>query len=823
MNKFNFKDFISHIRQSDFHKEKLFTHLLKVAKLCNLFSSKMNLPVSGFTLGLLHDLGKYSSSFQYYIHAIGGDLGDEEKKKAKSKKGKIDHSTAGGQILWEKAKTYNTNSTIIFEILANCIISHHTGLENFLCMNGESPFLNRLQKETLAKEERDSNQELMDILSYIDWENLYTELKVFIELIDRVTAAENKIIRHFYYGLLTRFLFSCLIDADHTTVANFENPKAIACRSTTKDNDSALWSNLVKKFEKKLKEKSKLPFNKGSERVQKLREIISEQSLEASTRAKGLFTLSAPTGGGKTLSSLRFALHHALHHKQIERIIYVIPYTSIIEQNAEVAREYLGEEHIVEHHCNLSPDIDTERNKILSENWDAPIIFTTMVQFLDSLFSSKTSDARRMHQLAKSIIIFDEIQTLPIKTVYLFNNAVTFLIKFAEASIVLCTATQPLLHKTEQYSLPSTQDNEIVSIGESSTTLNRTRIINKCTNSGWTKDEIADLTAEQCKLYGSTLVIVNTKDSAYQLYKTLSSRKDITLYHLTTNMCPAHRKYVLQLLQDELRKVKKSSPIVCISTQLIEAGVDISFGSVIRYLAGLDSIVQAAGRCNRHGLDQEPSPVIIVNLQGEKLANLPDIEAAKNATDWVLDEFKVNPNKFDNNLLSKKALDQFYKYYFFKRKSQMSYPITIKTCDDVATSLMDLLSTNVKTRKSAKDFEKDLELCMCHGFRTSGEHFCVIESCTVPVIVPYREGNQLINEISAAFTINKKIVDKKLLRRTQQYSVDLFQNTFNELKKKGIVCEMQDGIGLYRLREEYYSDIFGLSLKETEKMQTLIC
>lgn len=823
MKKLNFKDFISHIRRSDFHKEKLCNHLLKVAKLCNQFSSKMNLPVSGFTLGLLHDSGKYSTDFQYYIHAISGDLGDEEKKKAKSKKGKIDHSTAGGQILWEKAKIFNANFRIIFEILANCIISHHTGLEDFLCMNGESPFLNRLQKVTLSKENRDSNQELVHILSYIDWENLYTELKVFIELIDQITDKENKRIRYFYYGLFTRFLFSCLIDADRTVVANFENPKKNSYRNTTKENDSILWSNLVKKFEKKLEEKNKLPFNKGSTKIQKLREIISKQSLTASTRAKGLFTLSAPTGGGKTLSSLRFALHHALHHKEIERIIYVIPHTSIIEQNAEVAREYLGKEHIVEHHCNLSPDIDTERNKILSENWDAPIIFTTMVQFLDSLFSCKTSDARRMHQLAKSIIIFDEIQTIPIKTVYLFNNAVTFLIKLAEASIVLCTATQPLLHKTERYSLPLTQDNEILSIDESSTTFNRIRIINKCTNSGWTKDEIADLTVEQCKSCGSTLVIVNTKDSAYQLYKTLSSRKDITLYHLTTNMCPAHRKDVLHILQDELRKVKKTSPIVCISTQLIEAGVDISFGSVIRYLAGLDSIVQASGRCNRHGL-QEPAPVIIVNLREEKLNNLPDIKAAKNATDRVLDEFKTNPKKFDNNLLSKKALDQFYNYYFFTRKSEMSYPITIKNYDNVSTSLMDLLSINVKTRKSAEYFKKDLDLSMFHGFRTSGEHFCVIESSTIPVIVPYRKGgNQLINEISAAFTINKKIIDKKLLRRTHQYSVDLFQNIFNELKMKEIIWEMQDGIGLYCLKEEYYSDIFGLRLKEREKMQTLFC
>lgn len=819
MKEFNPEKFISHIRQVDvrFDKELLSTHLIKVGDLCKEFSSKMDLPLSGGVIGFLHDLGKYSSEFQYYIRGIVGLLGDNAKEKSQRQKGKINHATAGGKIAWEKLQNHS-DSSIVFEILANCIISHHTGLHDYLGMNGDSPLLSNLKKGVIPETNIYSDQEFVDKFSQLDWKELCKELRTLVESIDQVSK-NNNIIRHFYYGMVTRFLFSCLIDADHTTAANFESPEKAALRTS---KESALWKHIAEKFEEKLKEKHGAATSKSSKEIQEIRKIISEQCRKASTKEKGFFTLSAPTGGGKTLSSLRFALHHAKHHTEIERIIYVIPYTSIIEQNAQVARECVGEEHLIEHHCNLSDAIDTERNKLLSENWDAPIIFTTMVQFLDSLFSGKTSDARRMHQLAKSVIIFDEIQTLPIKTVYLFNNAVNFLVKFAKSSVVLCTATQPLLHKTDHptnfltYPLPLTSDNEIVSLDESSTTLHRTQIIDECKNGGWTTDEIADITIEQCKLYGSTLVVVNTKDSAYQLYKTLNSQHSVSLYYLTTNMCPIHRKDVLQTLKNELRKEKKSSPIVCISTQLIEAGVDINFGSVIRYLAGLDSIVQSAGRCNRHGLAKQLSPVIIVNPKEEKLTHLRDIEEGQKATDRVLEEFRKNPDKYDNSLLSKKAIDQFYFYYFFKRKDKMYYPVK-----EPKTTLFDLLSTNKETKKNAADFNKNLEVCMCHGFRTAGQNFRVIDTITIPVIVPYREGDLLIKKIASAFTINKKIVDKQLLRRAQQYSVELFQNTFNELKQEGVIHEAQEGCGLYHLDKRYYSPIFGFTSQETEKMQTL--
>lgn len=818
MKEFNPENFISHIRQVDLHKERLSTHLIEVGNLCKQFSSKMALPLSGLAIGLLHDVGKYSSEFQHYIRSAAGLFGDDEKKKSQYQKGKIDHATAGGKVVREKLENHS-ESTILFEMLANCIISHHSKLHDCLSMSGESPFLNRLKNKVIPKNNIYSDQEFIEIFSEIDWEELCKELRTLIQSIDQA-AKTNAKIRYFYYGMVTRFLFSCLIDADHTMAANFESSKKAALRT---NKSPTLWNEIVKKFEEKLKEKHRGLNNKSSEKIDKIRQVIAKQCLAASTRAKGFFTLSAPTGGGKTLSSLRFALHHAKHHEGIERIIYVIPYTSIIEQNAQVAREYVGEEHLIEHHCNLSAAIDTERNKLLSENWDAPIIFTTMVQFLDSLFSGKTSDARRMHQLAKSLIIFDEIQTLPIKTVYLFNNAVNFLVKFAKSSIVLCTATQPLLHKTDHpassllYPLPLTSDNEIVFLDESSTTLHRTQILNECKNAGWTTDEIAHLTIKQCKLYGSTLVVVNTKDSAYELYKILASQQNVSLYYLTTNMCPIHRKDVLRTLQHELEKEKKSSPIVCISTQLIEAGVDINFGSVIRYLAGLDSIVQSAGRCNRHGLDKQLSPVIIVNPQEEKLTHLPEIQVAQDATERVLEEFRKNPEKYDNSLLSKKAIDKFYLYYFFQRTDRMSYPI-----EEPKTTLFDLLSTNKDVRNNAADFNKNLQVYMCHGFRTAGEKFRVIDTITISVIVPYGEGDPLIKEIASAFTSNKKIVNKQLLRRAQQYSVELFQNTFHKLRGDGIIHEAQEGTSLYYLDERYYSHIFGFTLKEIEKMQTLI-
>ncbi|MGH2569316.1 MAG: CRISPR-associated helicase Cas3', partial [Bacteroidota bacterium] len=329
---------------------------------------------------------------------------------------------------------------------------------------------------------------------------------------------------------------------------------------------------------------------------------MSQQCFEYSSKSSGLYQLTVPTGGGKTLASLRFALHHASKH-EMDRIFYVIPYTSIIDQNAEEVKKILEDKDakgkflgrvVLEHHSNLTPDEETRRQNLLSENWDAPIVFTTQVQFLETLFGSGTQSARRMHQLANSVIIFDEVQTIPVRCVHMFNVALRFLVHNCGSTVVLCTATQPLLDKVEpaQRSLTIPPEYRMMqNEKELFAKLKRVKVHDRRRAGGWSEEDVTELAGQELHKMGSVLIIVNTKNSARSLYQQLSARPTDT-YHLSTNMCPAHRLGVLNAVKQRL---SNKQPVVCVSTQLIEAGVDIDFGSVIRYLAGLDSITQAAG------------------------------------------------------------------------------------------------------------------------------------------------------------------------------------------------------------------------------------
>ena len=341
--------------------------------------------------------------------------------------------------------------------------------------------------------------------------------------------------------------------------------------------------------------------------IDALRKQVSESCLSASERPKGVYLLTVPTGGGKTLASLRFALHHAAKWS-MDRVIYVSPYTSIIDQNAKVVRDILEPDRtefasvVLEHHSNLTPVHQTWRSKILSENWDAPVVFTTAVQLLEGLFGSGTRAVRRMHQMARSVLIFDEIQTVPVRCVHLLNSALNFLVEQCGSTVVLCTATQPLLHEVDygKGALRLSENAEIMrDVPALFAQVRRYETYDRRRPGGWGHDEAAQLAIGETRSAGSCLVVVNTKREALSIFKECrSGASDIAVSHLSTSMCPAHRMKVLDEIKDRLAR---GAPTICVSTQLIEAGVDISFGSAIRALAGLDSIAQAGGRCNRHG------------------------------------------------------------------------------------------------------------------------------------------------------------------------------------------------------------------------------
>jgi len=825
--------FIAHQRKIDGAIQSLEDHLFGVANIAKSHAAKIGLKEQGEIIGLLHDLGKYSNEFQIYLKSAVGLLNpdeDEDFVDARGLKGKVDHSTAGAQLVWEELSKQGDLGRIIGQILSLCIASHHSGLIDCISSDarslGEDVFTKRMGKpydrthlqEAMANIDTPVATRFQELMSD---QNLTVGLKEVMRQVMMKDSTKGADPRHnpitqLKIGLLTRFLFSCLIDADRINTADFEKPEAAAKRLNGKYID---WSLLIERLETSLREFAiKRP-------IDEIRRRISDQCHDSAIRGKGIYTLTVPTGGGKTLASLRFALRHAKEYG-MDRIIYVIPFTSIIDQNAEIVRNILeppdgGVEQgsvVLEHHSNITPEEQTWKSKILSENWDAPIIYTTNVQLLETLFGAGTRGARRMHQLANAVLIFDEIQTLPVNCIHLFCNAINFLVDQCGSSVVLCTATQPLLNRVEpsKGALRMTLGNEIMpELGELFESLKRVEVLNRRKPGGWTNEEIAHLVLDEVGRSKSCLVIVNTKRSAQTLYSLCQRSIDVPIYHLSTNMCPTHRKKYLS----EIRKrLDNGERVLCISTQLIEAGVDVDFGSVVRFVAGLDSIAQAAGRCNRHGRP-EKGRVHVINPCDENVDMLKDIKSAKIAAERLLDEFEKEPARFESDLLGPVAMEWYFNYYYFDRRNEMDYPVSagILGHDD---TLLNLLSVN--SNASA-------EFGRCHGtypnlylrqsFMAAARAFKSIDAPTRGVIVPYGdEGKALIIELCSAFLVEKQF---DLLRQAQQYTVNVFPHDLMRLQELGAVHEIQEGTDILYLDTRYYSPEFGLSLSPAEKMEVL--
>ena len=816
-------EYIAHRRESDQKIQTLETHLSGVAAKSKILAAKIGLDSAGELIGLLHDLGKYSLEFQNYIKSGTGMLNpdkDDGYVDADKLKGKIDHSSAGAQFIWNHLAQHGTVNRLIGQILALCIASHHSGLIDCLKPDGENNFERRIKKD-------DQKTHLSEIMQKID-ENILSQAEKLLKNIDLLdnmrksilaimkqdhqddTQPHLNIIIQFKLGLLVRYLFSCLIDADRMDTADFENPRAAKKRHYGVYKD---WSLLIKRLE------THLGKFKAVKEIDQIRRDISQHCLDKALMSKGIFTLTVPTGGGKTLASLRFALHHAKHHG-MERIIYVIPYTSIIEQNAKVVREILeieGDEAssvILEHHSNLTPQLQTWKSKILSENWDSPIIYTTTVQLLETLFDGGNRDVRRMHQLANAMIIFDEIQTLPIRCTHMFCNAMNFLVERCGSSVMLCTATQPLLndlHEKQKGYLKIHKERELIpDVSKLFEDLKRVEILNKIRPDGWSDEEIVQLAIKEMNDSSSCLVIVNTKIAAKNIFQKCHELVKNKIYHLSTDMCPAHRLKVLDELKSKLNPAHKE-PVICISTQLIEAGVDIDFGSVIRFAAGMDSIAQAAGRCNRNG-EAAIGRVYIVNPQAENLERLVDIRIGKEKTQRILNEFKKIES---SSLLSPEIMKQYFNYYFFERSKEMDYQVSPKEVGH-HDSLLRLLSINDFAEANDLWFPNTLR----HSFMSAADAFRAIDSPTRGVIVPYGEqGKSLIIQLCAAFNIEEQF---KLLKTAQRYTVNVFPHQFQKLEKESAIHEFQEGTGIFYLDDQYYSEEFGLSTTSVNLLQPLI-
>ncbi|MBN2343922.1 MAG: CRISPR-associated helicase Cas3' [Deltaproteobacteria bacterium] len=795
-------EFIAHYRQFDKTEQSVAAHLINVSSICGRLTNKIGLADVGKLLGLLHDLGKYSSAFQKYIQSstdlLNPDI-DDDYVDSSMLKGKIDHSTAGSQWIWQKFSGNGEQAKLLCQILAVCLASHHGGMIDCLLPEGKNDFVRRITKSDESTHLQEClvscDKTIIDRLEILAIRTFLQQFWARLAVIIAPDQNEELRLKAFRIGFFTRFLFSCLIDADRIDSADFEEPG----RKKFRRSGDVNWQPAIDRLE------SKIATFQVRNDVDKIRTKISDECLKRADGPQNIYTLTVPTGGGKTYTSMRFALHHAKKHG-LDHIYYVIPFTSIIEQNAQVIRDAIEKDDdafpwVLEHHSNLEPERQTWQSKLSGENWDAPIIFTTMVQFLEVLFGGGTRGARRLHNLANSLIIFDEIQTLPVKCVHLFNNALQFLVDHSGSTAVLCTATQPLLSGVnEKYgALKIPQENELVSdTSELFRNLKRVNVVDKTQPGGWSEEELATFAAEQFNARGNCLVIVNTKQWARVLYERCSQIVgEKNVYHLSTSLCPAHRK---KILTEVTRRISSDvqEPVLCISTQLIEAGVDVDFNVVIRFLAGLDSIAQAAGRCNRNGR-HETSDVFVVNPAEEKISMLEDIKIGQEKAMRVLGEEE------HEDFLSPAVMERYFKYYFFDRAKDMKYEVDAKQIGRT-DNLLNLLSDNPNNigRQRAS-------VSLQQSFKTAGKVFQAIDAPTQAVIVPYGDGKNIIAELCAA---HEPAQSFRLLKKAQKYSVNVFPNIWRKLEEAQAVHPVQQGKMIYYLDERYYSQEFGLSAEE---------
>ena len=558
--------YIAH-RTEDGREQPLIDHLRGTARLCEAFAQPFGAGALGRELGLAHDAGKYSRAFQRRIR--GEDV-------------RVDHSTAGAQEIAPLFGWY----------AAYCVAGHHGGLPD----GGSGSDVDSCP--TLCGRLKRRVEPHEDFAREVSLERVGFRLPRYLGK------------RGFTMSFFVRMLFSCLVDADFLDTEAF-------CQKAPPPRGSALTvQTLLARLDAhtaKWKDPKAPPTDLNLARNRILH--ACEEAGEA--LAPGLFTLTVPTGGGKTVSSLAFALHHARAHGK-RRIVYVIPYTSVIEQTADKFREILGSEAVLEHHSNVdfgddggeSPDPEKERKKLASENWDMPVVVTTAVQFFESLFANRPSKCRKLHNLADSVIIFDEAQTIPLKYLLPCVRAIAELTANYGASCVLCTATQPALGPLFEALSPELAPREIAPALPAEV-FRRVRY----EALGRLSDE--ELT-ERLNAHERVLCIVNTRKQAQAIYRLLDPQGS---YHLSTLMTPQHRR---EMLTEIRKRLDEKEPCRVVSTSLIEAGVDVDFPVVYRAEAGLDSLVQAAGRCNREGRNAaEESPVYIFRPDAADSGRLP--------------------------------------------------------------------------------------------------------------------------------------------------------------------------------------------------------
>lgn len=806
--------YIAHADAKTQRTQSVRTHNMNVAHLMVKNCPLEILKNIAWVCGVMHDCGKYGSDFVDYMEDIlkRGEL---------ALRRHIDHSTAGGRLVRQLAEADPRDKyQLAAKLISTAIYSHHGLMDCIDLDSGRSLEELRGKKDIQYSDIVDryfkyhDRHVLDDYLGKANEDAVQLRKDIMGKIKKDATSPYG--VKNFYLGMFERLLLSLLIDSDWSDTASFMNDTKLPERLSA-DAVQAIWNQAIEHFEKHMEglarsAKKKSPLNN-------YRQEISDACHTAALTDDRLYGLTVPTGAGKTLSSLRFALYHARkYHKQ--HIIYIAPYNSILEQNAAEIRSAVGDGSMVlEHHCNIiNEDADVEEKyRYLTETWDSPIIVTTAVQILNTLFSGAHRDIRRLYSLCNSVIIFDEVQAFPVRCTELFNLAVNFLEAFCNTTVVLCSATQPSLAK-----LPK---NRVFEWREMSGDVQkyaeafwRVTIEDKTqmTGKGMEVPDLVDFVGQVFPNEQSILIIVNTKKCASDVYRALETAfgDSCELYHLSTNMCPQNRKDALEEIKAALDEQKK---VICVSTQLVEAGVDFSFSCVIRSLAGLDSIIQAAGRCNRHKRGDTLGHVYIVKMSpdAERLSGLREIRMAQDAMKEVLYQYSLSPERFDNRRDSEKAIKYYYEL-FFRMADETNYPFGGY---GAGANLVDLLSNN---RLGCGQFSRvhgngmALDRMLNQSFKKAGELFQVIpDDEKIQVVVEYDQNSRDLIQ-----SINRPYVDaatrKRCLRQLQLYTVGISETLRNQLSNAiNRICEDK----ILVLAGAYYDSKIGVT--ESPKMDLL--
>lgn len=765
-----------------------------------------------YLAGLLHDMGKATKKFNDYLEASynGKDV----------VRGSVIHTFAGVIYLLESyhGESASPMEKLTAEILSYAVGAHH-GLFDCVDLEGKNGFIHRLTKERseLCYEEARDNffEQVTDETTVSQlFEKAVGEFSAFYQrIVEEWEGKSQKVF--FQIGLLARLLLSAVIYGDRRDTGEFMG--GTFCLG----DKSFSWGPERQYFEQRLAQFSNMT------RINQVRREISDQCLSFSKKPTGIYRLNVPTGGGKTLCTLRYALAHAEKYQK-KRIIFIIPLLSVLDQNAKVIREYIKDESvIIEHHSNVVHEKEfaeeMDRYEILAENWNAQIIISTLVQLLNILFTHKTSAIGRMRALCDSVIIIDEVQSLPKTTIAMFNMAANFLSTYCNATIILSSATQPCLEELPWPVKLSDQPDMVYLSDQQLSVFERADIIDRTDPYGMDLDECADFCRSILEKKTSLLVICNTKKEARDLYKKIQKSPEAVhwcVFHLSTSMCQKHRTDVLEKIQEKLCVLQNNGckeigtgKVICIATQLVEAGVDFSFESVVRILAGIDNLAQAAGRCNRSNEYGDKGEVYFVNLKDENLNMLREIAEAQKSTKGVLSNKEFLHGE---TFIGQRATQLFYRYLFDGKQIQkrMNYPIYDHGEELFLLKLLANSNPNVKGNNNG--------FFLRQPFKTVGREFQVFDNETIDVLVPYEEGADVIEvlmEIGKTDYFHPSL--KEIVQEAKMYTISIYKWQRDRLWEEGLLYDIFEGRFLV-LRTEAYDEHYGLNYEAEQAIENYI-